>query len=300
MTEAVSDAQGFEFVDTHVHQWDVTNHPWYPALQADPDDEASKGLGDMAGLRRDFLAEEYRSESVGYHVTKIVHISAVSAPGTHLEESRWLEDMGRATGWPAAIIGTVDADGTPESWAEELEEQSTNGPLFRGIRMLDGLDFNSSRSLELLTMLAERDLIFDMVTNPSRSDGDLSLLRQVPTLNVVVEHCGWPEGTGREDVARWRDAMDALASIGDRVLCKLSGIAMATHSIELSDIRPWIEDCIAFFGSERCFFGSNFPVDGLYGSYSDLLGSYRRSVADLDAHDQHRLFVQNAEDTYRI
>ncbi len=294
------DPAPFEFVDSHVHHWDLTNHPWYPALQAEPDDEAGMGLGDMAGMRRDFLADEYRDEAAGYQVTKIVHVSAATAPGTHRDEGRWLESMADATGWPAAIIGTVDPDGTPASWAGELDEQMAGGDHFRGIRLLHGLALESSRGLELLKLVAERDLIFELATSPSQVPAVLPLLEQVPSLSVVVEHCGWPEGTDEDHAARWRAAVSDLAAAGERVRCKLSGIAMVVHTVPEPDLRPWVEGCIASFGIDRCFFGSNFPVDSLYGSYHDLLGSYRAIVSGLDGGEQRQLFVTNAERTYRI
>jgi L-fuconolactonase len=296
----MTDPEPFEFVDAHVHQWDLTNHPWYPALQAEPGDAAGMGLGDMAGMRRDFLADEYRQDAAGYRVDKVVHVSAATAPGTHLDESHWLESLGATTGWPAAIIGTVDADGTPDSWAKELDDQMADGPRFRGIRMLHGLDLESSRGLELLKLVAERQLVFDLVTSPGQVAATVPLLDQVPTLSVVVEHCGWPQGTDRHHADEWRAAMDQLAALGDRVQCKISGVAMVVHSVTEPDLRPWVQGCLDSFGVDRCFFGSNFPVDSLYGTYRQLLGSYRAIVAGLTAAQQRQLFVTNAERTYRI
>ena len=52
-------------------------------------------------------------------------------------------------------------------------------------------------------------------------------------------------------------------------------------------LAPWVEYAIEAFGVDRCLFASNFPVDGLHGSFDQLYSSYAAVTADLD--DQARL-----------
>ena len=42
----------------------------------------------------------------------------------------------------------------------------------------------------------------------------------------MVEHTGWPRSNSDEERDLWRAGIDALAGLGDNVLCKLSGLAM--------------------------------------------------------------------------
>ena len=289
----------WEFVDAHVHHWDLGAHSWYPALQAQPGDGLDVGLGEMAGLRRNYLPEDYRHDSARYRVNKVVHVSAVTAPGTFVDESRWLGTLSSSTGWPAGVIGSLDPEAAASTWEAELSAQAEN-PRFRGIRILYGLEPSSRRAGDLFGMLAERDLVFDLVTSPAQMDDYARLLERTPSLRVVVEHAGWPENEDSAHVARWRSGMSTLASLGDRVSCKVSGLAMMLHGIDEARLRPWVEGCIEVFGTERSFFASNFPVDSLYGSYDDLLGSYRDITTPLGHEAQRRLFVTNAERTYRI
>jgi len=44
----------------------------------------------------------------------------------------------------------------------------------------------------------------------------------------------------------------------------------------LSTSRP----TVAAFGVERCMFGTNWPVDSLYGSYRRQVDAYRTIVAE--------------------
>jgi L-fuconolactonase len=294
----MSEQEPWEFVDAHIHLWDLDSHPWYPALQAPPDDDLDVGLGEMAGLRRNYLPADYRHDSAGYRVRKAVHVSAVTAPGTFVDESRWLDTLSSSAGWPTAVIGSLDPKASSSTWEEDLDTQAEN-PRFRGIRVLYGL-VPGPRTGDLFTMLAERDLVFELVTSPAQMPGYARLLEENPSLRVVVEHAGWPENEDPDHVALWRSGMGALASLGDRVTCKVSGLAMMLHGIDETRLRPWVEGCLEAFGTERSFFASNFPVDALYGSYDDLIGAYRNITAPLGEAAWRRLFVTNAEGTYRI
>ena len=66
------------------------------------------------------------------------------------------------------------------------------------------------------------------------------------------------------------------------------------------DNRPIILETIALFGVERCLFASNFPVDGLCGSFDDIYSGFKAAVADLPAADQQKLFADNAVRVYRL
>ena len=64
--------------------------------------------------------------------------------------------------------------------------------------------------------------------------------------------------------------------------------------------RPIILDAIRIFGVDRCMFASNFPVDGLKGSWDYLYSQFKRSVADFAVTDRRKLFAENAARFYRI
>ena len=65
---------------------------------------------------------------------------------------------------------------------------------------------------------------------------------------------------------------------------------MPLGSMDPAVLAPWIE---------RCFFASNFPVDGLHGTLDQLWSAYDAITAGLDAADREKLFAANAERTYR-
>jgi predicted TIM-barrel fold metal-dependent hydrolase len=118
-------------------------------------------------------------------------------------------------------------------------------------------------------------------------------------LTVVVEHTGWPRSNDVEEHRLWEAGMAALAGLGDHVLCKLSGLAMPMSTISAAAFEPWILPAIELFGVDRCMFASNFPVDGMHGTFDDLYGAYDELTAGLDAASRDQLFAANAERVYR-
>jgi predicted TIM-barrel fold metal-dependent hydrolase len=54
------------------------------------------------------------------------------------------------------------------------------------------------------------------------------------------------------------------------------------------------------FGAERCFFGSNFPVEKLKSSYDGLVAMLKTALAQRPASDQRRFFHDTAAQFYRI
>lgn len=65
-------------------------------------------------------------------------------------------------------------------------------------------------------------------------------------------------------------------------------------------MSPFVRACIEEFGVERCFLGTNWPVDSLYSSYEVLIASYRVLLSDLSPRQQQQLFVENADRLYGL
>jgi predicted TIM-barrel fold metal-dependent hydrolase len=267
---------GLQLVDSHVHLWDLSANPWYPAVQQIPDGSAwEEELGDLSALRRDYLPADYRADSADVDVLAVVHVSAVSAPRRAADEGRWLDTLADREGLPTVVIGAVDADLAPAQIEEDLEAQAASAR-FRGARVLTGLDPSSEQARDYR-----------------------ALLERFPTLRVVLEHTLWPEGTDPDQVAAWRAALVELAALPN-VACKVSGLPMVVHSMRVDALRPWIEGAIDAVGPDRCLFGSNFLVDGLYGPFEALVAAYVEVTEGLTTNEREWFFVRNAESLYRL
>jgi len=145
-----------------------------------------------------------------------------------------------------------------------------------------------------------------------------SLARAFPEIPIVLDHCGGIlgigpyAGKGEEVFATWSRHMAELAQCPN-VMVKLGGLGMrlpgfgleagaiAPSSDELAGHwRPWMERCIELFGTSRCMFESNFPVDkGGYG-YAVGWNAFKRIAVGASAEEKADLFWRTAARFYRL
>ncbi|HLM17361.1 MAG TPA: amidohydrolase family protein [Acidimicrobiia bacterium] len=278
-------------VDAHIHLWDPANAEWYPYLAG----QRELDMGDISGMCRLFDQPTYFAESSNWPVEKFVHVAAATAPHSGAETAH-LQELADATGHPDAIVGGI-VPGDPIADTERLLDQQMQSPRFRGIRPMGG-EMGVPRA-EVLRALADRDLIFELMVHPDLLESAAAELADFGDLTIVVEHAGWPRSDEPDERELWVRGIAALAALGDNVHCKLSGLAMPLHSNEASVLRPWIEHCLDAFGTDRCMFASNFPVDAMHGTYDELYGAYDGATSHLDAETRDKLFAANAERLYR-
>jgi predicted TIM-barrel fold metal-dependent hydrolase len=139
-----------------------------------------------------------------------------------------------------------------------------------------------------------------------------------PEVPVVLNHCGGVLGirgyAGKRDevFAAWSANMRALAACPN-VVVKCGGLGMrlpgfgleqgeiAPSSQMLADAwRPWMEPIIAMFGTGRCMFESNFPVDKGGFGYAAGWNAFKRLAAGASTAEKDDLFRGTAARFYRI
>ena len=211
-------------VDPHVHLWDPARTDWYPYL-ARPQDH---GSGDGSRMSRRFDVDTYRAETARWNVEKIVNVAAATG-GHSIEETIELDGNAEAGSGPDAIIGGLPPTDTVAE-AIGLIDRQMAAPRFRGVRPMGPLGAPLPEG-EVLDALKERDLVFELMAHPDELRGAAAQLARVDDLIVVVEHTGWPRSNSDEEHTLWRAGIDALADLGDNVVCKLSGLAMPFGSM---------------------------------------------------------------------
>jgi predicted TIM-barrel fold metal-dependent hydrolase len=279
-------------VDPHVHLWDPARTDWYPYLSRPPE----QGPGDPSRMYRRFDVDTYRAESAQWNVEKFINVAA--ATGRHsVEETIELDSNASTAGGPDAIIGGLPPTDTPAEAIELIDRQMT-APRFRGVRPM-GAFRGPLPDASVLRALAERNLVFELMTHPDQLGVAAAQLAGFDDLVVVVEHTGWPRSDADEELVLWRAGIDALAGVGDNVLCKLSGLAMPFGSMGTDAIGPWLEYAIGAFGVDRCMFASNFPVDAMCGTFDELYTAFSEVTDGVDDESRAKLFAGNAERVYR-
>jgi predicted TIM-barrel fold metal-dependent hydrolase len=247
-------------------------------------------------MNRRFDVPTYQAEAAGWNVVKLVNVAA--ATGAHsIDETLELDRWAEADGHPDAIVGGLPPTGTTAE-GEALLDRQQQAARFRGVRPMGG-GVGSLPPGPMLAALQERGLLFELMAHPDRLAAAAEGLAAFPDLTVVVEHTGWPRSAAEEERALWHAGLASLAALGDRVVCKLSGLAMPLGAMTAEAFRPWIEPAIELFGADRCMFASNFPVDGLHGSLDTLWSTYSDLTAALPDEERDALFATTAERIYR-
>ena len=287
-------------IDCHHHLWDLdaVHYPWLMAKGHE------RFFGDPAPIQRNYLVDEFRQAAQVQGVQASVHVQ-VGAEDP-LAEALWVQQVAdKNPSWPAAQIVHVDLT-QPELAANLDAMQDLNSVC--GVRqivgrsqeedalsgtnsLLDNPNFDAG-----LAEISARGLSFDLQLTPNLMQRAAGAFARHPGLRVALCHAGSPAVRDRHSYNIWSEGILELAKLGG-IFCKLSGLAMFVREAEGEKFRPFIEHCMRAFGSERCMFGSNFPVDGLHADYASNLLAYRTSVPSAW---QERVFEKNAKSFYRL
>ena len=146
----------------------------------------------------------------------------------------------------------------------------------------------------------------------------IDLARAFPDTLIVLNHIGGPIGIGpyagkRQAVFQeWKRGIAALAACPNAVV-KLGGLGMPLtgfgwherptppNSVELAKaMAPYFNWCIEKFGTKRCMFESNFPVDKISYSYTIIWNAFKRISQDFSPGERSALFHDTAVKTYRL
>lgn len=276
-------------VDCHVHLWDPARTDWYPYLSG----RQQLNMGDTKGMERVFTRDIYLQEATGWNVVALVNVAA--ATGLHsIDETLALDERGEVD----AIVGGLPPTDSDADAIALLDRQMT-ATRFRGVRPM-GQFASPLPSDAVLRALADRGLLFEVMARTDALAVAAAGLAGHDELTVVVEHTGWPRNGSDDEFAQWRVGIDALASVGTNVVCKLSGLAMPLGSMDPATLRPWVEHALDVFGVDRCMFASNFPVDGMHGTLDELWSSFDELTSGYSAEERDKLFAANAECVYRL
>jgi predicted TIM-barrel fold metal-dependent hydrolase len=285
-------------VDAHHHLWDL-ERVRYPWLTADPDPDA--WVGDITPIQRSYLVDEYVADATPSGVALSVHVEAACDPRDSLAETRWLQAVADNHGFPHAIVAAVRLE---DVGVDDVLEDHLRSPNVRGVRQMldrdDGLSLMARPDWQRgLARLAAYSLSFDLQVNPDQLDAAADLAWRNPELAFVLNHCGMPRDRTQPAVDQWRRGLRRLAD-RPNVTAKVSGLGMFDHTWTPGSIRPYVHEMFDAFGAERCMFGSNFPLDGLYGSYDALVRAMEQLTTTLGPDEQRAFFHDTAVRIYRL
>ncbi|MVV52311.1 thioesterase [Pseudomonas sp. PB120] len=294
-------------VDAHQHYFDIENH-YYPWLNDRP--LRPFRYGDYSSICRNFLPGDYHRLAGHHRVVHTVVIEGEWDPTTPLEEVRFVESLAQSEPTLAAMVAQVWLD---REDASELLRHYGHHPLVRGVRHKPAVtgreawreDFVAPGSMrdprwrEGYAQLAQNGLHFELQAPWWHLPEAAELARDFPDVTLVINHTALPADRSEAGLSGWRNNLALLAKEPNVVL-KISGICIPGQAWPVEANRVVVNDAISIFGVSRCAYASNYPVDGVVNSLSEVFDGFKTIVRDRSPTDRLALFHDNARRIYRL
>ena len=286
-----------EFVDAHVHFYDM-GHPelFYAHWQPD-EDHPVLGPQTRKLAERNWLAEDFIAVSRDSNVTKAVHVQAAIGSPDPVKETEWLQEAADRTGFPHAIVAYADLR---DPSVEVVLERHCEFPNMKGVRDFSYGDYLVEPDFHRGYALMEK---YGLVASIAAQWQDMEKLRDLaarfPNTVIVLDHAGGPMERTPEYFNHWKQGIRTAAE-AENIICKISGLGMGDHSWTVDSIRPYVLHCIETFGVERSLFATNWPVDSLWSDYDTIVNAYEEITRDFTDDERRAMFSANTERLYRI
>ncbi|WP_033056975.1 amidohydrolase family protein [Sinorhizobium arboris] len=293
-------------IDAHHHFWDPVsnNHPWLSKRPLIP-----FRYGDYSAICRPFLADDYDRVSAGHNVIGSITMEGEWDPADPIGETAWIDKLSAGSGRPLAHVAHADLRSKD---IDTVLARLARFPIVRSIRQKpaatpDPRSFQQGRPGSMsdpawqrgFARLAAHGLMFDLQVPWWHLIEAIGIAERYPDVPIILNHTGLPADRSAEGLAGWRSALRDFARV-PHVAIKISGLGLRGRPWRLEDNRPIILDAIDMFGPERCMFASNFPVDGLCGSFDTIFRGFKEATRGFDRREREAMFAGNAARIYRV
>ena len=276
-------------IDAHQHFWDRRiakfDHSW----------QESPGLERIC---RTFLPDDLKPliDEVGVEKTIFVQTQHDVA------ENRWVLDATAQSGFVAGVVGWIDlASDQCEAQLEEFKDD----PRFVGVRHVtqdepDDDFIVRPDVLRGLRVLEKHGVPFDLLFYTKHLHHADRLGRELPDLPMVIDHLSKPKIKDGL-VAGWQDDL-RVAAQHPNIYCKLSGMITEAdwQDWQPSDLKPYVETALEYFGADRCMFGSDWPVCELAGSYRQVFDALVEVLGPISDSERNAIFSGTATKFYGL
>ncbi len=293
-------------VDSHHHLfWDLDNYPWMhrpmrPMIFGD----------DWSALKREYRIEDLKADFATHNVVKSVHVQANFDISRPVDETAGLQAIADEHGFPQGIVGHGDL--TDPNFERVLDDHLEYANL-KGIRQqvywhptneywrfVDRQDFCLSTSFRRgLSILSDRGLTFDFQGYASQFEDLAMLAKEAANLRICLVHAGMLTATDDATVNEWREALKVLVPC-ENVFIKVSGLNTYTRTLDETVMDISSNTVLDMFGADRCFFGSNFPVEAMWCTFEDYTAMQKKVLADRSEEENSRFFHDTAIEFYDL
>ncbi|MEX0332387.1 MAG: amidohydrolase [Puniceicoccaceae bacterium] len=278
-------------IDTHLHLWDpnAIHYPW---------------LKDVPSINAPHLIPDYKKATQGIEIEKMVFLQCEAEPSQYLDEVKWVSDIAQTqdsriqsiTAW--APLEKGDA-------AQEDIDKLKDYPLVNGIRRIIQFEDDDEFCLQPdfikgVQLMEKCGWNFEIcIKGDQQFENVLSLVRQTPNVPFILNHIGKPfiaDGI----LSPWDEYIAQLASLPNTT-SKVSGLMNeAGEDWSYEDLRPYLDTVFEQFTIDRVFFGGDWPVCTLNGTYARWYETITRYLDDFSDTEQVLFFNANARRIYHL
>ena len=280
----------FAIIDSHVHLYDVARlrYPWLSAVPQ---------------INRTFLLSDFDAARGDVQVDQIVFAEVDVAPGQHIEEAAFVQELADADARLAGMVAHAPVE--KGAAVEEDLAALAQFPTLRGIRRLiqgapDPGFCLEPGFLDGVQRVGRHGLVFDICVKHFAMTYALELVRRCPDVQFVLDHIGKPDiRYGLREP--WWSQIAELARMPN-VVVKLSGvITEADHAHwTRTHVMPYVARVIECFGFDRCMYGSDWTVAELTHRYPAWVEILDQVVAGASEAERRALYRGTAARIYRL
>ena len=293
-----------DVVDSHHHVWRMADMPWLQGPMV------PRIFGPYEPVRRDYLVDEYVRDATAAGVDAAVYVQPNWALERVVEEVEWIQGVHDESGWPQAVVGSADLF-DPGAGAV-MERQKRISPLMRGTRLQ--LHWHENPQYRYASgpatmrdpvfranigLLAGLGWLFELQVFPGQMADAARLVADFPDTTFALVHAGMLESTDERHVRPWRAGLELLAPLPNLVV-KCSGLGTFVHRVDEELIGLVATTSIELFGSDRCMFGTNFPIESIWSDFDTLVQTWLRVCADLPLEARRDVLGRTARRVYSL
>ena len=245
-----------------------------------------------------YSLEDYRRDTIGQRIRRIVHISAPDAPDP-VAETAWVQRLAEEHGAPHALIATADLGAS--NFAEILDDHAGASSLLRGVAVsiVNGTPIDDPVWRRGVTLLGRRKLVLELHMTAALMPRLLKLADAHRDVRFVLCHAGYPPKAGERSETAWRAGIRALAGCPN-VVVKLSSLASNEGHWDPARFHLTATRLIDAFGPTRVIIGSGLPTEHDFVEPDTLFSAVREWVADLPLKAQSSILYENACAIYQM
>ncbi len=281
----------FPIVDAHVHLWN-------------PDTFVIPWLAGNPMLDHRYLLNDFHAHSETVALDSFVYVEVGVDATFALAEARFAATLAEVDPRLRAIVAFAPVEHGLRGRGY-LDALVATSPLVKGVRrMLQSeadaticLNENFVRGVQLL---ADYNLSFDICITQEQLTPVIELVRRCPETRFMLDHIAKP-GIKSGMLDPWREQIAELADLPN-VFCKISGLITEADHADWSpaDLAPYVEHVLAVFGEDRVAYGGDWPVSLLASSYPRWVAALDNLTAHLPEAARRKLWVENAQQFYRL